>query len=156
MKVLVLSDSHGRADLALEALARAGAGGAPGVLIFAGDGLADVLPLAAACPLFFPVRGNCDGLSDPRVPEERREVLEGHSLLILHGHQLRVKVSTQLLPDRARAGGSEAVIFGHSHRQEAVVSRGVLLLNPGALCQGEYALLHAREGRPLRAELRRL
>lgn len=156
MTILALSDSHGSGDLVRRALQRAERGGKPDALVFAGDGLEDVLPWKGFCALFLPVRGNWDGDAVPGVPAERTETLGGVRFLIAHGNGYHVKSSTAWLAARAGETGAGVAVYGHTHRQEANWSGGILLVNPGALCRGEYAMLRIREGGLVEPELLRL
>ena len=91
MKTLIISDSHGSAGLLRDLLKRMDREGRPDALIFCGDCLQDILPHKDFCPLFFPVRGNCDFGSYPAIPCERTERLQGIDILIAHGNSYHVK-----------------------------------------------------------------
>ena len=154
MNLLVLSDSHGRADSVREAILRQRGLDA---ILFLGDGLRD-LPDDAPCPIYA-VRGNCDTFTlfdlTP-APEERLECVGGRRILLLHGHTRAVKGGLV----RAIAAGIEAdadiVCFGHTHepteyRIEAgevlfgkALARPLLLFNPGALRDGSFGTLTLR------------
>ena len=76
---LVASDTHGRADLLLEAFRRA----RPDGVLFLGDGLRDlnVLPqdttLRAVC-------GNCDWTAREDAPPVRVEQIAGYTVYLTH------------------------------------------------------------------------
>lgn len=156
MTALIISDSHGSTGLLKDLLERMESDGRPDALIFCGDGLKDIMPHQAYCPLYFPVRGNCDLGSYPGVPAERTERLLGIDIFIAHGNGYHVKRGTDTLCYRAQEAEAKVCCFGHTHRQMGEWIHGVLMINPGALSLGEYALLHICEGESLGIELRRL
>lgn len=82
MKVLVLSDSHGRADT----LRRAIEAEKPHAMLYLGDGLSDAERMREEYPLLpiTTVPGNCDWGSLEET--ERLIELDGVRILMLHGH----------------------------------------------------------------------
>ncbi len=154
MNLLLLSDSHGRADLVREAISRQRELDA---LLFLGDGLRD-LPHELAIP-YYAVRGNCDTFTffdlDP-APDERVEIFGGRRILMMHGHTRAVKAGCM----RAVAAGLEVnadvVCFGHTHEPyEAylpagemafgnVLERPLYLFNPGSLREGSFGTVVLR------------
>ena len=62
-------------------------------------------------------------------------------VLITHGHLHRVKLSTTALARHAREFHASAALFGHTHIPLLRWEEGLLLVNPGALMDGRYALL---------------
>jgi putative phosphoesterase len=145
MRLLVLSDSHGRADRIREAVSRAR--GAD-MILFLGDGLRDLALLedgdaARLCA----VRGNCDGslfFSDD-VPEERFLALDAYHILMMHGHTHDVKYGIDRAVAYAAARGADALLYGHTHERKdtylpagTVVGKTVLekpmhVFNPGSI-----------------------
>lgn len=106
---------------------------ADGVLLR--DGLAALQPKAA----FYAVAGNNDLNSlDPR---EVLLPMGGYRIVLTHGHMYRVKQQLDLLTYHALEAQAGAALFGHTHCPLVEYAHGVLLLNPGALCNGRYALL---------------
>ena len=101
--------------------------------------------LARVAPVIA-VRGNRD-LALPRLPLDRELVFEGVRLGLTHGHgglgryaQDRLMGVVQgydhnrfLRQVRARFGGVQVVVFGHSHRPVNFRMNGVLMFNPGSL-----------------------
>ena len=57
---------------------------------------------------------------------------------------------------RAQEVGAKIACFGHTHHAAAEWKDGILLLNPGALCDGRYAILQTGEGGEVKAELKEL
>lgn len=156
MKLLVFSDSHGRSDLMQRAIEREQAQGASlEGLLFAGDGFTDALLYKDMFPVFYAVGGNCDS-SRSEVPREQTFTLRGITVYLCHGHKWHVKLGTQRLTYRAQEVEAKIAIYGHTHRQKAAWQNGVLLLNPGAIAAGQYAVLTLpHEGLP-EAELKEL
>ena len=87
------------------------------------DELAVVAPVTA-------VWGNTDGF-DVRsvVSEEARLAVGGHTIAIVHGHQLGSPAPATVL---ARWSNADVVVFGHTHRPIAEWHDGRLAVNPGA------------------------
>ena len=113
MKLLILSDSHGRADNLEAALARHRDASA---VLFLGDGIRD-LPCTSAPPIYA-VRGNCDvyaRFDTTPLPDERLECFAGRRLLALHGHTRAAKSGIVRLVDAAMEQDADIVCFGHTH-----------------------------------------
>lgn len=131
MKILVMSDSHGRSDGMRKAIRRE----APlDAIIHLGDlqGGEHLLPGLAKCPVYM-VAGNCDYPSDI-LPREQIIVLGGRRMLLTHGHQYSVSWDTEELLLRAMEEGCTAALFGHTHRPFlSGVEEDVMLLNPGSI-----------------------
>lgn len=148
MKVAVLSDAHGargRMDALLHAL--------PGIdaLCFLGDmdrdaeyldwGLQALQPGTA----FHAVAGNNDPFSHRARTIELR--LGDVRTLMTHGHLFPgIRTSPRALAKRAHALDCRLALYGHTHRQCDAEMEGVRIVNPGALLQGEWALLTLNEG----------
>lgn len=107
---LVASDTHGRADLLLEAFRRA----KPDGVLFLGDGLRDlnVLPDTATLRA---VRGNCDWTAREDAPPVRVEEIAGYRIFLTHGHLQGVKLSLDSAIESAAATGADVLLHGHTH-----------------------------------------
>ena len=146
MKLLVLSDVHGRPDRAREAILRHK--DADGVL-FLGDGLRDVEQLSFAEPNLMPisVRGNCDLFSASDAPVERMLAFGELRILMLHGYTpYDVKYGADAAIAYAARRGADVLLFGHTHRREErylpagsdlgggiLLERRMWVMNPGSL-----------------------
>lgn len=110
-RLLVVSDTHGRADL--PAIARLAAD--CDLVLHLGDGFVDGqrLQMLQDAPVI-QVLGNTDLPLDV-VPEKRLEV-EGWSILLTHGHLHGVKRSLVDLVGHADDMDCQLVLFGHLHR----------------------------------------
>ncbi len=130
MKILVMSDSHGKADRVREAIADAGS---YDMMIHLGDSQADeqlIRNMAKKdCRM---VEGNCDFFTD--LPSVLYIQLGPHRAMLTHGHHHYISaMGIELLVEDARANGCDIVMFGHTHKPMEKSSRGVLVLNPGSI-----------------------
>ena len=153
MELLIFSDSHGNAEAMRRVLSRQPH--APDAVLFLGDGLRDAASLEDGRTLWYPVRGNCDWFSGD-APTERRLYLEGHELLLLHGHEHGVKGGVGALLAYAARTGADVVLFGHTHlpREEVIpagevlggvtLTRPLYLFNPGSVREGSFGFLSMR------------
>lgn len=145
MKVLVLSDSHGRFGNALRAAERE----EPRMILHLGDGWRDAERLRDAFPgtPLERVPGNCDFRSSE--PAEKLLFLEDARVLICHGHTRGVKQSLIQAGCLAEAQNLDAFLFGHTHTP-LVDRRGrTLFLNPGSIGDAfrpSYAVLTVEGG----------
>jgi putative phosphoesterase len=96
------------------------------------------------------VRGNCDwSSSDYADKTERLLYLEGHTILMTHGHEWGVKGGLGGLIAHAVDVGADIVLFGHTHTptlqtiaagetvNRTVLERPMYLFNPGSIGMGE-------------------
>lgn len=129
MKVLVVSDTHGR-DEKLETAVEIEQ---PfDYLIHCGDveGREIFIEALAECPCTI-VAGNNDFFSD--LPREEEITLEGHKILVTHGHNYGVSMDLYGIAEEAASRDCEIVCFGHTHKPVIEHKNGVLVLNPGSL-----------------------
>ena len=128
MKVLIVSDTHGRDENLEIAINRE----APfDMLVHCGDveGREFYIEALAECPCSI-VSGNNDFFSD--LPREDVIEVEGNKILVTHGHSTVYPwplISWQKLP----AQGMQCGFFGHIHVPVVEKEAGVLLVNPGSL-----------------------
>ncbi len=143
MKILVISDTHGRRDR-IEALLslhpRADA------ILFLGDGVRD-LPshIQGEGRLFAGVLGNCDFGGSCDLSEELCLNLGAYTVLMTHGHRYSVKSGTERAICRAAARGADLLLYGHTHvPEERYLPEGTMIgdtplrkplwiMNPGSL-----------------------
>ena len=129
MKILVVSDTHGR-DERLEAAVELEQ---PfDYLIHCGDveGREFFIEALADCPCTI-VAGNNDFFSD--LPREAEIVLEGHKIMVTHGHNYGVSMDLYGISEETAARECEIVFFGHTHKPVIEKKNGVLVINPGSL-----------------------
>lgn len=130
MRILVVSDTHGREKNLEQVLQEVGM---PDCVIHLGDyegGEAHIQEMVS-CPLYM-VAGNCDFFS--RLPLTQIVEVGGLRILITHGHYYFVSVGMRDLIEDAKANGCNVAMFGHTHRPFLDQSDEELtVLNPGSL-----------------------
>ena len=159
MKVLIVSDTHGR-DANLEIVV---AQEAPfDMLIHCGDveGREFFVQALAECPCCI-VSGNNDFFSD--LPREEEIELEGKRIFVTHGHYYGVSMDVSGVIEEAADRGCQAVFFGHTHKPVVLERNGVLAVNPGSLSyprqrgrRPSYAVLHTDGHGTLQVEIQYL
>ena len=157
MKILIVSDTHGR-DEKLEA---AVAVEQPfDYLIHCGDveGREFFIEALAECPCTI-VAGNNDFFSD--LPREDEIVLEGHKIMVTQGHNYGASMDLYGISEETAARECEMVCFGHTHKPVIEKKNGVLVINPGSLSfprqegrQPSYAVMELHEGEEPEVEIR--
>ena len=88
------------------------------------------------------VRGNCDAEVDDMVlefPILSLAMLEvnGKSIYLTHGHKIN--------KDNHLNTTNSVILYGHTHNQLLEEYEGVIFINPGALKEGNYALIDNNE-----------
>ena len=129
MRILIVSDTHkahGNLERALEKE------GPLDMLIHLGDveGKADYIEAVAGCPVHM-VSGNNDFFSD--LPWEEEFFIGDHHVFITHGHGYFVGMNEDRLKAEARGRGADIVMYGHTHKPEIDIEKGITVLNPGSL-----------------------
>ncbi len=154
MKILVISDTHGKDIYVAAALDREWPVDA---LMHLGDVQEDedeFMEILAGedVPLYI-VKGNCDAFAP--YPPSRIVELEGHRILMAHGHGYYVNFGTRDLAADAAANNCDVAIYGHTHRPEIDDSDPeLLILNPGSISfprqqgrQKTYMILELEQGK---------
>lgn len=153
MELLIVSDSHGRVENIQTAIERQVK--TPDAILFLGDGARDLDRLWVCDIPIWAVRGNCDwSSSDYADKTERLLYLEGHTLLLTHGHEWGVKGGLGALTLHAAEEGADIVLFGHTHTPtlqtvaagerigKTTLSRPMHLFNPGSIgYEGSFGTL---------------
>ena len=129
MKVLIISDSHGRdkwLDYVIEnekGLDR---------IIHLGDleGSEEHLETIAPCPVEI-ISGNNDYFAE--YPREKVIQISGHKILLTHGHYYGVSFGRERLAGAARMLGCSMAMYGHTHCPEIDEVNGIRVINPGSL-----------------------
>ncbi len=133
MRILVISDSHGRVseiEKAIEAHTDAKH------IFFLGDCVRDI----EDCPFIYPDRtfhivcGNCDYASLYKSTDT--VTLGGCNILFTHGHPFSVKSGLAQLKAKAKSEGINLVLYGHTHISKTEYADGVHFVNPGSVCSG--------------------
>lgn len=154
MRILVISDSHGRRSSLCMVAERMEKPDAPEVIMHLGDFALDAKYLRERVrQKVISVPGNCDWGATEQT--EQIERMEDVDILLCHGHTYRVKQTLLPLACRAQEAGVRTVLFGHTHAAFCGYEHGILMLNPGALQDERCAMLTVQAGK-IRAELLRL
>ncbi len=159
MKILVISDTHGKLDNAkriVESVMEAGIK----YVLHCGDYVSD----ARLLQKFYPelevnsVYGNCDigfGGANDEVIE-----IEGVSIYMTHGHKYGVKWGDyEDLWIDANAYDASVAICGHSHEAHLEKRQGILMMNPGSLSlprdsqYPSYGILEIKNGKVISAKI---
>ena len=145
MKVLVFSDSHGALSLAEEMLRRESD---CSLVFFLGDGMdeAEKMRDKYKDKKFILVKGNNDWYS--HADTEAYKYIEGLTVMSCHGHKLDVRFSLRKLLEAAESVRANIALYGHTHKSGMYNDpvTGVCAINPGALCEGKYAVLTVVKG----------
>lgn len=128
MKILIISDTHGRLDLVPYAISKTN----PDYIIHCGDICGDERELRelADRPVIV-VPGNNDWLS--RDPRDICVPFGKHKVFITHGDRYGAHFGTDKISYKAESMGCDIAVFGHTHCALIDDSGPVLLLNPGSL-----------------------
>ncbi len=128
----------------------------PDGVLFLGDGLRDAELWEGEIPWYM-VRGNCDWFGGER-PDEIVMAMEGHTLLLTHGHRYSVKSGLGALLSHAVEVGADVVVYGHTHKPDLqivdageeiagkMLEKPIYLFNPGSIgsSEGQFGTLTLR------------
>ncbi len=129
MKILIVSDTHGRHGNLDEVLEREGK---IDMLLHLGDVEDDEHYIEAIAE--YPVHmlsGNNDFYS--YLPREKEIQIGKYRVFMTHGHGYYVSVNTKRLREAASARGVDIVMFGHTHKPYIDVEGDLKVINPGSL-----------------------
>ena len=159
MKILVVSDTHGR-DENLETVVYREA---PfDMLVHCGDveGREIFIEALAEVPCCI-VSGNNDFFSD--LPREEEIEIAGKKFLVTLGHYYGVSMDETGVVDEARSHNCDGVMFGHTHKPVLEMVDGILAINPGSLSyprqrgkRPSYVVLEAGEDGNITGEIKYL
>ena len=130
MKVLIISDTHGRHENLMKVLHEEQP---VDILIHCGDteGGEDWIRQHTTCMSVPIVKGNNDFFG--RLPSELELDIAGFHVFITHGHAYGVSMGTERLVEEAGSRHADIVMFGHTHRPVIMQSGGLWVINPGSL-----------------------
>jgi putative phosphoesterase len=147
MKLLILSDSHGR----IERMAIAVEQVKPDAILHLGDHIGDAGKLCDRYPEtpFYMVKGNCDINADGST--EQLFTLEGARILMAHGHKYKVKSGLTAFAYRAREAEADIAFYGHTHQASIQQANGIWFVNPGQMerhdsVRASYAVVMLERG----------
>ena len=129
MKILIVSDTHGRHRNLEEVLDREGP---IDMLVHLGDveGGEDYICALADCETHI-IAGNNDFFSD--LSREQEFFIGKYRVFITHGHSYYVSMGTKELKKEARRRGVDIVMYGHTHVPYIEIGDDVTILNPGSI-----------------------
>lgn len=152
MLVVVVGDTHGRCDrIQKEIQSLSGVA----FLLHTGDHYQDGKALIRKLKIKgHSVVGNCDRRDDGA--KEMVLEVEGHRILLTHGHLQKVKHTMNNLYYKAREGRFDIVVFGHTHVPYLEKVEGIWFMNPGSPTypRGSRPTYGLMELKPGKAELR--
>ena len=145
MKVLVFSDSHGALPFANEILRKESE---CETVFFLGDGIDEAEKMRDRYPdkKFIIVKGNNDWYS--QADTEAYKYIDGVTIMACHGHKLNVRFALRDLLTSAQSVRANVALYGHTHKNGMYNDpvTGICAINPGALCEGKYAVLTVEKG----------
>ena len=150
IRLLLVSDTHGYLGYLEKILQKVGP---VDQILHMGDvcGQQEDIRRMVSCPVTF-VRGNCDG-RESQDPVDRVLDLEGHRILMTHGHTHGVNWDHSGLSMDAKACGADLAIYGHTHVPCVKYEEGLMIINPGSASlprqsgfRKSFAILELKEG----------
>ena len=147
MRILVISDSHGRTSAIEEAIE---AQPSANHIFFLGDCVSDIEDLTYIYPdrSFHIVSGNCDGYSFHKSIDFI--TICSKKIIFTHGHTLSVKSGLERLKAFGETENAHIILFGHTHAAITEYENGRHFVNPGSLSHGSlgfrsYAVIDIEE-----------
>ena len=146
MKILIVSDTHGRHSAFDKALKEAGKIDA---LVHLGDteGGEDYIEAVCGCPAYV-VAGNNDFFSDNL--REMEVVFGTKKAFMTHGHYYYVSLGPERIIEEGKMRNADIVMFGHTHKPFLEMIDGMIVLNPGSL---SYPRQEGRKGSYIMMEI---
>ena len=129
MKILIVSDTHGRHANLEAVLEREGA---IDLLLHLGDveGEEHYIENLLDCPCHV-IAGNNDMFS--YLSKEKEIRVGNYQVWMTHGHNYYVSMSTQKLRDAAKARRVDIVMYGHTHKPYIDTESLPMVINPGSI-----------------------
>ena len=129
MRLVVISDTHGRSSLIGRILYREAEAKE---VFFLGDVVGDIEDVMPGFPdkNFHIVRGNCDYFCN--YPDFDIVEYKGVSVYFTHGHRHSVKSGTDSILSAAKGVGAGIALYGHTHIPSIEYKEGIYLINGGS------------------------
>lgn len=129
MKILIVSDTHGRHDnfdIVINKVKPID------LLIHLGDfeGGRDYVEAMAPCQTEM-ISGNNDYFID--LSREKLITIGKYKVFLTHGHYYGVNFNTEKLEEKAREVGADIVMYGHTHIPSTQLKQDIWIVNPGSL-----------------------
>lgn len=139
MRIVVLSDSHKRIGNLFEIIEKHM--DSTDLFIFLGDIDDDFDHVIMLYPSikYMRVVGNNDWNSPH--PLFREISFNGKKIFFCHGHTYHVKFGYQEIISHSKSIAADICLFGHTHTQYSGYDDGLYIMNPGAVCNGEYGII---------------
>lgn len=141
MKILVVSDSHGKMENFRQAIDIE----KPDRIYHLGDsqGVEDAYLFSYDIPAEF-IAGNCDFGSN--MPSELVLEVGKHVILLTHGHYYGVNYGYSEVVAAAKNKGCDVILYGHTHVPTIDNYMGFMIANPGSIAyprqsSGEHTYL---------------
>ncbi|NLO09785.1 MAG: metallophosphoesterase [Clostridiales bacterium] len=129
MKVLIVSDSHGRDKYLFQTLQKV----SPiDLMIHLGDygGTEEYIKSIANCPLEM-ISGNNDFFKE--YPKDKVIKIGNYTVYLTHGHRYGVYYNTSQIKDAAKTRQADIVMFGHTHVPMIDLKDDIWAINPGSI-----------------------
>ncbi len=131
MKILVVSDTHGRNGNLKLALAKE----KPDKVFHLGDSQQDMFEMQQLCGLPVEmVRGNCDSMFC-NCPSDLVLNVGNRTVFLTHGHRYGVRSGLEQIREAAKSMGCDTVLYGHTHVPDINYDYGMIVANPGSLTE---------------------
>jgi hypothetical protein len=133
MRIVVVSDSHGRNDNVKQAVAQTKKKyGTVDALLHMGDVEDDVDEIKSMIkgPVYIVAGNNDGGLG---LPQQLNINLGGKEIMMTHGHRFGVDYDLHRLELLGAANGADIVMYGHTHYPSLDRNGEPVMLNPGSL-----------------------
>lgn len=128
MKILVVSDTHGRMDNVIKYIVE----NKIKHVIHLGDCVDDAEKIQEKTEVdLYYIRGNCDFYSTS-IPEELILSFGNKRIFCTHGHKYGVKYTMDKLKTKAREVEADMALFGHTHVLVMEEIDGIVYFNPGS------------------------
>jgi putative phosphoesterase len=129
MKILIISDTHGRNLNVLNTIERVSS---IDLLIHLGDygGGEAYIEAMAPCPVEM-VAGNNDFYNG--LPKDKMIHIGKYTIMLTHGHRYGVSYNTSDILETGKKNQADIIMFGHTHVPLIDLSHEVWLINPGSL-----------------------
>lgn len=131
MKILIVSDSHGRTKYLETVIDKV----SPiDLFIHLGDieGDEDYIRSLVKCETAM-VSGNNDYFTS--LDREMEITIGRYTVFLCHGHRYRVNWGTDTIKEAGRQLGADIVMFGHTHIPLVDLSEDIIAINPGSISQ---------------------
>lgn len=157
MRILIISDTHGRHDNLKKVFAQEIRYDRIFHLGDIGGGEEEIKRMSV-CPVDF-VKGNMD--ESASLEDEKLIPVENHKIWMVHGHMEHISSGMGKLVRDAKKRGADIALFGHTHHPLLVKCEGITILNPGSISfprplgkTPSYGIIDISRSGELKAEIR--